>query len=121
MTSINNGSDHVVEPTDEKRFEKALSSLLRRARENGVDIGGGWAPITGTHGTQWDVLITRIAEASQVTASPDTGGEPHELGQCTDCGKVYPVQVEREIEFRPIGVDHECACGNDEFIAYYEE
>lgn len=47
--------------------------------------------------------------------TPDSGGDPQLLGQCTACGEVYPVQRDERGALRPIGVAGGCSCGNDEF------
>lgn len=46
---------------------------------------------------------------------PVSGGDPHTVGECTDCGSVYPVQRDEDGELRPIGTEGVCDCGNDEF------
>lgn len=53
--------------------------------------------------------------------SQDTGGKPHQFGQCTECGNVYPVQVTGDDEFRPIGTKGICSCGNDAFVSLSEK
>lgn len=50
-----------------------------------------------------------------MTKNPTVGGEPQKLGECTECGKVYPMQIEAEGELRPIGTDGRCTCGNSSF------
>jgi hypothetical protein len=44
-----------------------------------------------------------------------TGATPHTVGQCTNCGKVYPLRRTDDGGFRPIGQDGTCSCGHDEF------
>lgn len=46
---------------------------------------------------------------------PVSGGDPDALGQCTRCGRIYPVQRREDGALRPIGIDGSCRCGNDEF------
>ena len=50
-----------------------------------------------------------MAEDSFATNTPDT------VARCTDCKKIYPVQVDESGAIRPIGMDGECSCGNDSF------
>jgi hypothetical protein len=45
---------------------------------------------------------------------PSSGGEPSQLGICTGCGRVYPLQAGGDT-LRPIGTDGSCRCGNSEF------
>ena len=52
---------------------------------------------------------------------PDTGGEPEDLAECTECGQVYPVQEMRGGEIRPIGTDGICDCGNGSFVLLSNE
>jgi len=47
-----------------------------------------------------------------------TGGAPEGLIECTDCGGVYPAQLDGDGGYRPIGVGAECSCGNDEFVPF---
>ncbi len=47
--------------------------------------------------------------------TPDSGGEPTDLVECAACGEIYPAQVEEGGEFRPVGIEDECKCGNEEF------
>ncbi|MFB6077905.1 MAG: hypothetical protein ABEJ80_02860 [Halarchaeum sp.] len=48
--------------------------------------------------------------------SPNSGGQPERVGECTACGRVYPLQVDGG-DLRPIGTDGDCVCGNDTFDA----
>ncbi len=51
----------------------------------------------------------------------DLGMNPEALGQCTKCGKLYPVlKTERE-ELHPVGTDGSCKCGNTDFALPSEE
>jgi len=49
--------------------------------------------------------------------NPDSGGQPERVGECTACGRVYPLQVDDSGTLRPIGTDGDCVCGNDTFDA----
>jgi len=44
-----------------------------------------------------------------------SGGDPQTLGQCRECGSVYPVQTTSSGSLRPIGTGGGCECGNDSF------
>lgn len=46
---------------------------------------------------------------------PKSGGDPQMLARCTACGSIYPAQETDTREFRPIGTEGECDCGNTEF------
>lgn len=50
-----------------------------------------------------------------MAGEPDTGGEPQRVGECTECGRVYPLQLDGG-ELRAIGTDGACVCGNDAFV-----
>lgn len=46
----------------------------------------------------------------------NTGGKPHTVGQCTNCGDVYPVRETENEKLRPIRTDGICtSCGHDGF------
>jgi hypothetical protein len=46
-------------PTSEAEFQNELSTLIRRAARNGVDVGNGGYEIKASNedGCQWDVII----------------------------------------------------------------
>lgn len=44
-------------------FEATLQNLLNAAGTNDISIEGGWE-CNGTNGNLWDVVITRVAPAS---------------------------------------------------------
>lgn len=46
---------------------------------------------------------------------PKSGGDPQLLARCAECGNIYPAQATGSGEFRPIGTEGECDCGNTEF------
>ena len=49
--------------TDEPPFRTALTQLLQTARENGIDVEGGW-DIDGHDGhPDWDVVVTVVERA----------------------------------------------------------
>ncbi|GAD52171.1 hypothetical protein MBEHAL_0931 [Halarchaeum acidiphilum MH1-52-1] len=52
--------------------------------------------------------------------TPDTGGRPEHVAECTACGRVYPVRSDADGELRPIGTDGACVCGNETFAALGE-
>jgi len=52
--------------------------------------------------------------------NPTTGGDPTALVECTSCGEVYPAQSTGEGDFRPIGIETQCSCGNDTFTQLAE-
>lgn len=41
-------------------LNEALSSLLRRAHERGVDVEGGWDCRNGGGHPDWDVVVTEV-------------------------------------------------------------
>ncbi|PSQ01706.1 hypothetical protein BRC94_03190 [Halobacteriales archaeon QS_5_70_17] len=45
----------------------------------------------------------------------DDESERRELGQCTECGAIFAVEVTNEGEAVPIGTDGTCSCGNPVF------
>lgn len=52
------GTDETpVTPAD---LQTELSSLLRRAHANGVDVKGGWDCLNGDTSPDWDVVITEV-------------------------------------------------------------
>ena len=51
---------------------------------------------------------------------PTSGGHPKTLGQCTECGGIYPVQETVDGELRPIGTEGGCDCGNATFAPLSE-
>jgi len=130
MNTTNDQTITVVEPADKTSFETAVAALLERARENGVDVEGAWAPQTEPGEApqterddveRWNLVISRVeSDDDGVRSAPTTGGKPQRLGQCTACGEVYPLQIEVEMDLRPIGVDSECSCGNSEFVPVSE-
>ncbi|GGM58889.1 hypothetical protein J2752_001174 [Halarchaeum rubridurum] len=52
-----------------------------------------------------------------MATDPDTGGEPEHVGECEECGRVYPVQVDNDGDLRPIGTSGTCVCGSAAFVA----
>lgn len=46
---------------------------------------------------------------------PKNGGEPTLFARCTDCGEIYPAQEAENEDYRPVGTDGSCKCGNEEF------
>ena len=53
--------------------------------------------------------------------NPSTGGTPEAFGKCTECGAIYPVQSNENGEYRPVGTDGTCDCGNDRFESVSEQ
>ena len=46
---------------------------------------------------RWSEIITRL------------------LGECTECGNMYPAQKTEDGDLRPVGTDGTCTCGNEKF------
>ncbi len=57
--------------TTATQFEELLSTLLRAAHENGVDVSGGWEAHDVTEALEWDVVITPMARDGAGTGSDD--------------------------------------------------
>ncbi len=57
------------------------------------------------------------------TVTESSAGETNTrtVGQCTVCGKVYPIEKTATNEVRPIGTDGTCLCGNSNFTVPSEE
>lgn len=47
----------------------------------------------------------------------ETSGTPAKLGQCTRCGKTYPIRY-ADASWYPVGTDGTCICGGDEFVPF---
>lgn len=61
MTNSLDPNDDSPDPDDNQLFENALTGLLKRAYENGVDIEGGWkCAFGGNGGYYFDVQITTV-------------------------------------------------------------
>ncbi len=43
------------------------------------------------------------------------GNDPTVFARCTDCANIYPAQEKTNGNFRPVGTDGSCNCGNAEF------
>ncbi|SIR32798.1 hypothetical protein SAMN05421858_2271 [Haladaptatus litoreus] len=46
---------------------------------------------------------------------PENGGEPTVIAKCTECGDIYPAQEATDGNYRPIGTNGSCNCGNRDF------
>jgi len=54
-------------PTAEEEFRDELGALLRRAHDEGVDVGGGWDCRNDPDHPDWDVIVSEVrkSEASE--------------------------------------------------------
>lgn len=55
--------DHqLADGDEERRFEAELNALIREAREEGVDVTGGWVVRDGHDAVQYDVVVTTVRQ-----------------------------------------------------------
>lgn len=52
-------------PHSEAELEAELTTLLTEARENGVDVRGGWTVTTTDEGQVLDIHITEVERQSE--------------------------------------------------------
>jgi hypothetical protein len=52
-------------PTSAAALNAELAALLRRARDNDVDVRGGWTCSADTDGLDWDVVVTEVKTADR--------------------------------------------------------
>lgn len=48
-------------PATEAELQAELQALLRRARDSGVDVRGGWECRSDERASDWDVVVTELA------------------------------------------------------------
>lgn len=53
-------TDDRTGPTTPSELNAELASVLRRARDNGVDVRGGWECRNNDGSPDWDIVITEV-------------------------------------------------------------
>jgi len=59
--------------TDADSFNDALTTLLRSAFDNGVDVEGGWDCATDGQTSDWDAVIVEVVGESDSVDVTDEG------------------------------------------------
>lgn len=49
-------------PVSGAELQHQLASLLRRADREGIDVAGGWTCRNGDDASDWDVVVTELAQ-----------------------------------------------------------
>ena len=52
-------------PASAAALNAELAALLRRARDNGVDVRGGWTCPADADAPDWDVVVTEVETADR--------------------------------------------------------